>query len=47
MRSRLISRAPDLSVMPIIRPSTCSGTPEIMNFGGSPSRFGQFCRTNS
>ena len=28
--------------MPIIRPSTCSGTPEIMNFGGSPSRFGQF-----
>jgi hypothetical protein len=30
------------SVIPIIRPSTCSGTPEIMNFGGSPSRFGQF-----
>ena len=35
------------SVIPIILPSTCSGTPEIMNFGGVPSRFGQFCRTRS
>src|SRR6266571_1997810 len=35
MRSRLISRAPAFSVMPIMRPSTCSGTPEIMNFGAA------------
>src|SRR6201992_3310788 len=47
MRSRLISRAPAASVMPIIRPSTCSGTPEIMCFGASPSRFGQFCRASA
>ena len=47
MRSRLISRAPAASVMPIIRPSTCSGTPEIMNLGGSPRRLGQWARTRS
>ena len=27
------------SVIAIMRPSTCSGTPEIMNFGGSPRRW--------
>ncbi len=47
MRSRLISRAPAFSVMPIMRPSTCAGTPATMCFGGSPRRFGQFCRTSS
>ena len=32
---------------PSIRPSTCSGTPEIIRFGGVPSRAGQYARTRS
>lgn len=47
MRSGLTIRPPARSVMASIRPSTCSGTPEIMFFGGAPSRAGQFWRTRS
>ena len=38
---------PAVSVMPSMRPSTWSGTPQIMRLGGSPSRFGQLLRTRS
>ena len=38
---------PAACVISSIRPSTWSGTPEIMCFGGSPSRFGQLARTSS
>ena len=47
MRSRLTTRPPAASVIPSMRPSTCSGTPEIMCFGGTPSRAGQLARTRS
>ena len=33
--------------MPIIRPSTCAGTPLSSWSGTRPIRFGQFCRTRS
>src|SRR3984885_12716468 len=39
--------APAASAMPIIRPSTCAGTPEIMCRGGVPSRAGHAARTRS
>ena len=47
MRSRLMTLPPAASVMPSMRPSTWSGTPQIMRLGGSPSRFGQLWRTRS
>ena len=39
--------APAASLIASIRPSTWSGTPQIMFFGASPSRAGQFLRTSS
>src|SRR5829696_5669944 len=39
--------APADSVMPIIRPSTCAGTPLSNCSGTRPIRLGQFCRTRS
>ena len=47
MRSRLMIAPPAFSVIASIRPSTCSGTPVSMCFGGVPSRAGQFLRTRS
>ena len=47
MRSRLMTLPPAASVMPSMRPSTWSGTPQIMALGGSPSRLGQALRTRS
>ena len=47
MRSRFTTRPPAASVIAIIRPSTKSGTPATMCFGGVPMRGGQFSRTRS
>ena len=38
---------PAASAISIMRPSTWSGTPEIICFGGVPSRSGQLRRTSS
>jgi hypothetical protein len=43
-----MTETPAASAIPIIRPSTCAGTPEIIVAGGGPSRAsGQFFRTRS
>jgi hypothetical protein len=47
MRSALMIAPPAFWVISIIEPSTKSGTPASMNFGGVPMRSGQFLRTRS
>jgi hypothetical protein len=42
-----MTRPPACSAIAIIRPSTCSGTPESIRAGGLPSRSGQACLTRS
>ena len=47
MRSGWTTLPPARCVISTMRPSTCAGTPEIMCFGGVPSRCGQLRRTSS
>ncbi len=47
MRSALMIDAPAFCATSIMCPSTKSGTPDSMNFGGVPIRSGQFLRTRS
>src|SRR6478735_2479852 len=47
MRSALIRWAPAVSLIPSMRPSTCSGTPDSSWPGTRPIRVGQFLRTRS